>query len=284
MLGNWIGGHDTPIWLEPSGWRAAGAHAAFSFRLGGVSQGPFASLNAGGHVGDDASAVTANRAKIAAHLSVPVHDIAMAEQVHGSRVALVGEDWLELAPQQRVPFAATDALVTHVRGIALGILTADCVPVLFFDPVQRVVAAAHSGWRGTVEGISSRVVKTMVEVYGCRAQNVRAVLGPAIRRCCYEVDESVAGAFIDRFGRAHATIRPGRPGKFLLDLPSCIRKDLLEAGVSPHHLQDTGVCTACRNDVLFSYRADGGRTGRQLAVVGLRAKRRGGDLSCDQFA
>ncbi|MCL6627226.1 peptidoglycan editing factor PgeF [Alicyclobacillus shizuokensis] len=279
MLGNWIGGQGTPIWLEPSGWRAAGAKAVFSFRLGGFSQGPFASLNAGGHVGDDAAAVAANRAKIAAHLSVPVHDIAMAEQVHGSRVALVGEDWPLLAPQQRVPFAASDALLTHVPGIALGILTADCVPVLFFDPVQRVVAAAHSGWRGTVEGISSRVVEAMVEVYGCRVQNVLAVLGPAIRRCCYEVDDTVADAFVARFGRAHVTKRPGRPGKFLLDLPSCIRKDLLQAGVSPHHLEDTGVCTACRNDVLFSYRADGGRTGRQLAVVGLSAKAEGRRLA-----
>ncbi|MCL6631677.1 MAG: peptidoglycan editing factor PgeF [Alicyclobacillus herbarius] len=275
MFTNWSGGQGTPIWLEQDRWHRMGAQAAFSFRLGGVSKPPFDSLNVGSHVGDDVTAVAHNRRIVARKFAVPVEDIAWADQVHGNRVARVDESWRRLPADKRRPFAASDALVTDMEGVAVAVVAADCVPVLFFDPVRRVVGAAHSGWRGTVLGIVQNVLEVMVMDYGSNIRDIRAVLGPSIRSCCYEVSEAVASQLADRFGPRHVFPRPCRPGKFLVSLASCIRQDFVRAGMCPEYIEDVGVCTSCHNDVLFSHRADGGHTGRLLGIVRLSAQNEG---------
>ncbi|GMA58806.1 hypothetical protein GCM10025858_37020 [Alicyclobacillus sacchari] len=155
-------------------------------------------------------------------------------------------------------------------GVALGILVADCAPVLFYDPARRVVAVAHSGWRGTVKGISAAVVARMTEDFGSRADDIRAAIGPCIRRCCYEVDETVARQVRGTHMERALFKRFGQDGKYWFSLPDAIRIDLIRAGLRPEHVDDCGLCTACRTNHLFSHRREQGHAGRQMAIVALR--------------
>jgi YfiH family protein len=266
LLCNWIGSQVGPIWVEPR-WSGEGVRGLFSFRLGGFSQPPYHWLNVGGHVGDNPDAVAANRRVVARRIGGSVEEFALAEQVHGDNITCVRAEWLAQPVEKRSPFPACDALITDVPGVTLAIFTADCIPVLLFDPHHRVVAAVHSGWRGTVAGISGKVIERMCDEYGCRPEEIWVTLGPSIRRCCYEVDERVAELLKDRYGSRHVMRRPRTPGKFLVSLQSCVRQDLLEHGVRAEQIEDCGVCTSCRNDVLFSHRADAGKTGRMLGAV-----------------
>ena len=152
-----------------------------------------------------------------------------------------------------------DALVTGARGVRLSIRTADCVPLLFADPVRRVVAATHAGWRGTAAGISRRTIEKMVSDYGCAAADIRVAIGPAIGPCCYEVSEDVAVQF------------PGYAagcGKAMLDLVEINRVQLLESGVIT--IDAMRLCTRCDAQERFhSFRRDGELSGRMHAVIGL---------------
>lgn len=157
-----------------------------------------------------------------------------------------------------------DALVTALRGVRLSIRTADCVPLLFADPVQRVVAAVHAGWRGTVQQISSRAVERMLSEYGSAASDIRAAIGPAIGACCYEVNEDVAMQFREHLPPFWSE------GKAKLDLVAINRAQLVAAGVSETNIDSPTMCTRCDPDGLFhSFRRDAERSGRMHAVIGL---------------
>ncbi|MCL6548879.1 MAG: peptidoglycan editing factor PgeF [Alicyclobacillus sp.] len=271
MLTDWTGSLDGPIWIKPR-WPSGIARGLFSFRTHGVSAPPFESLNVGFHVQDDPELVLANRRRCAVELGGDVGDWIAGEQVHGTAVAVVGRaDRGTGADGRTAPVPGVDALVTDEPGVTLVTLAADCVPLLFLDPVRRVIAAAHSGWKGTVGHIAAEVLLTMRERFGCRPSEVDVWLGPSIRRCCYEVDDPVAERVRAAFGPRYLIPRHGRPGKYWLGLQACIRTDLLAAGVRPDHIHDVGVCTSCRKSVLFSHRADQGRTGRLLGAVRLLA-------------
>ena len=269
MFANWHGFAEGPIWIKPR-WPEDLARGLFSFRPHGASLAPYTGLNVGLHVGDDPQRVAFNRQTCGIELGGSLEDWIVGEQVHGTNVAVVGqEDRGRGSDDLHRPVSDVDALVTDTPGLTLVVLTADCIPVLFFDPVKRVIATAHSGWKGTVGHIVRNVVETMHQQFGCRAEDIDVWMGPSIRQCCYEVSETVAGIVIDQFGWQHVVKRPNKPGKYLLNLHSCVRSDLLAAGVLNDRVHDTGVCTACHTDVLFSHRAEQGRTGRLLGAVRL---------------
>lgn len=269
MLTKWTGSVDDAIWIRPD-WPDEIVRGAFSFRQGGVSSAPYTSLNVGYHVADDPSAVTENRRRCAAAVGGELEDFVVPEQVHGSGVVVVtAADRGRGSDAEHAPIPGMDGVITNETGLTLMVMAADCVPLLFFDRKQRVIGAAHSGWRGTVQHIAREMLRQMNESFGTSSADVDVWLGPSIRQCCYEVDERVAAPVREGFGAKPLLARHGIPGKFLLSLQACIRMDLLRAGVPESQIHDVGVCTACHTDALFSHRAEHGKTGRLLGEVRL---------------
>lgn len=269
LLTNWTGSANSPVWIHPD-WPGDVVRGLFSFRTHGVSPQPYSSLNVGYHVSDNPDKVRQNRLICATALGGELSDWVVPEQVHGVGVAVVDETYAgQGALPASQPVHQVDALVTNRPGLALVVMSADCVPILFFDPVRHVVAAAHSGWKGTVGHIAKCVVETMTSTFGTHPSDIDIWLGPSIRRCCYEVDDTVAVPVHDAFGGGPLVRRHQSPGKYWLSLHACIRQDLLASGVARNHIHDTGVCSGCRTSVLFSHRMERGKTGRFLGAVRL---------------
>jgi YfiH family protein len=225
-----------------------GARVLFSTRRGGVSDGPFASLNLGRLTADDGANVDANRERLAAAVGVPRERFLYGRQVHGTRVRRAAEP-----PSAARPAAEEDGQATALPAAAALVFTADCLPVALV--AGGAVAMLHGGWRGLAGGILAEGLRALREVGG--GGPVHAALGPAARGCCYEVGEEVHAAF----ARYDA-----RRGERRLALEAVARAQLEEAGVSVVH--DTGLCTMCADPALFfSHRRDGGVTGRQAGVA-----------------
>lgn len=219
------------------------AHAFFT-RNGGVSHGLYASLNAGRGSNDDPSAVAENRRRMAAHFAIAPDALVSMHQTHSANVALID------APTSERP--RVDALVTRTDGIAVGVLAADCGPVLFADPHARVVAGAHAGWRGATGGILEATLDTM-ESAGARRQSITAVLGPTIAQASYEVGPEFAERLIALAPDNAAFLVPSdRPGHHRFDLPAYIVGRLKEAGVG--HVHDLALDTYADEARFFSYR------------------------------
>jgi len=187
-------------------------------------------------------------------------------QVHGEDVTIFNGGMREAADLWA---KEGDALITKNPGFAIGVFTADCLPVLLFDPRQRVIAAVHAGWRGTAQGIVKKVVAKMAEKFSCRREEIQAGLGPAIGPCCYEVDEPVESAFREK-GLAWELFASLRgPGRWSLDLKKANSYLLEETGVPKENIMILDGCTACRPDLFFSYRREKGTRGRHLNFIAL---------------
>lgn len=233
----------------------SGAHFAFTDRWGGVSAAPYEELNLGGAVGDDPGAVRANRELAAGSLGLDPARVVWMNQVHGNEVAQVDRPW----GGQDVP--PVDALVTATRGLALAVLTADCVPVLLADPVAGVVAAAHAGRPGMVKGIVPSAVGAM-EKLGADPSRIVARTGPAVCGRCYEVPEAMRAEVAAVEPAAHAETSWGTPA---VDVSAAVHAQLDRLGVRDR--QASPVCTRESNDH-FSYRRDR-TTGRLAGYVWL---------------
>jgi YfiH family protein len=155
-----------------------------------------------------------------------------------------------------------------VAGIFLAALTADCVPMLFLAPEQRLVAAVHAGWRGTLAGIAEKTVRLFESRFEVAAADLEVALGPSIGSCCYEVKEDVSGPLLKRWGRLTTPSVAVRAGKTYVDLRRLNRDVLRAAGVPGKQLFQIGPCTSCARDEFFSYRRIGGETGRQMSLIG----------------
>lgn len=220
------------------------AHGFFT-RDGGVSGGIYASLNCGNGSGDDPAAVAENRARAAAALGVAREALATNHQVHGSNVVTVTDDW------RTRPRARGDGLVTRERGVALGILTADCVPVLFADAEAGVIGAAHAGWRGAVSGVLEATTQAMTAL-GADPSRIRAGFGPAIAQASYEVGPEFPAPFLAQDPDNERFFVASPNGKSRFDLPGYIRARLERLGLAA--VAATGGDTAAEPDRFFSYR------------------------------
>ena len=187
-------------------------------------------------------------------------------QVHGDRIVVFqggseegGDPWEREG----------DALLTCSPGIAIGVFTADCLPLLLFEPERQVAGVVHAGWRGTAKGITRKVVEKMVETFACVEEKIEAVLGPCIGPCCYEVDRPVEAAF-RHGGLPWESFASGRgPGKWSLDLQEANTHLLIESGVKRENIRRLAYCTACRSDLFFSYRREMGVRGSHLNFISL---------------
>lgn len=241
---------------EPWAARRDLAHGFFG-RAGGVSRGAWSSLNLSAAVGDEPASVDANWARVRAWLDGLA--VARMRQVHGDRVVrVVGGD-----------VGDADGLMTDAPGVALAVITADCVPILMTAPARRVAMALHAGWRGTVAGIAARGVEAASDAFGVTADEWEVVLGPSIGRCCYEVGSEIVGALESRWG-AMPSARREADGRHWLDLRMANRLIFTKLGVPNQRIADVGPCTACARAAYFSHRAEAGHTGRQLSVLGWR--------------
>lgn len=226
--------------------RVPGLRHGFFTRAGGVSDGLFASLNCGFGSGDDPSKVAENRRRAAAGLGIPGERLVTCYQIHSAGVVAVEAPWRrEAAPR-------ADGMVTAARGIALGVLAADCAPVLLADPEARVIGACHAGWRGAVGGVIEATVAEMVRL-GARLDRLRAAIGPCIGKASYEVGPEFPAPFLAA-DAAHADLfrRSPRPGHFLFDLAGFAMRRLKRIGVA--ECAQTGGDTLAEEARFFSYR------------------------------
>jgi polyphenol oxidase len=270
-----------PAMLRPAGglrlltWPAldaSGVTAAVTARDGGVSGGPYATLNLSLSVGDDPASVRENRRRLAAALGTSLDDFVFARQVHGAGVRVVtGADRGSGAFSLDDAIESVDALVTATPGVTLAILTADCLPIVLHDPVAGVLACVHAGWRGTVAGVTAAAVKAMQDL-GCRPSDLVAGLGPAIAGDRYQVGPDVHEAVTAAFGAAAATfLQPDRRSgtvpegqdRWLLDLSAANRHALREAGVPGDRIHASTIPTG--TGAFFSDRA--ARPCGRLALV-----------------
>ncbi len=243
--------------------KALGTLHAFSTRAGGVSEGAFSSLNLGRSVGDDPERVEENGRRFARELGLAPGQLISANQVHGDRLFEI--EAAGTGSRMPDPVGDGDGLFTRVRGTALCIRTADCVPVLIFAPDVGAIAAVHAGWRGTELAIAARAVEKLHQRYGAAPRKMTAAIGPSIRRCCYEVGEDLAGRFRARFGEE--VIAAGQKPK--LDLALANRKVLAEAGLELERIETVPHCTCCQPELFFSHRRDQGKSGRHLSLLAL---------------
>ena len=241
---------------------------AFSTRTGGVSPFPEGSLNLAGFDQDSAENIRENRRRFIGALGGR-WALAACWQVHGTDVLVVRETEDPRSENERC-----DALATNLKGVLLGVKTADCVPVVIGDPRSGACAAIHAGWRGTLAEIVKRALARMKEEFGTEPLDVRAALGPAALGCCYEVGADVVEPFRAKFEDADSLFKETSAGHALVDLHEANRRQLVEAGVNAERIHALPLCTMCRPDLFFSYRQDRklyGRTGRLLSVIGMRA-------------
>jgi YfiH family protein len=274
--------------LRKLGWLVHG----FSTRPGGESvldHKP--ALNLGFTDWDERARVEKNRAAFAAALGARKMPLFALRQFHSDVI------YVPAGPQASAEDAPrADALAARAPGLLLGVQTADCVPILLADTRRRAVAAIHAGWRGTLARIAVKALGRMRMEFGTQPKDVVAAIGPSIGRCCYEVGAEVAQAFAMQFPPAAdwfdgpfeqlshgeeplwlpwlTMMPPGHvppPPRVQLDLPAANRWQLMDTGVPESQIDVSDLCTACRTDLLFSYRREGANTGRMMAVIGVRA-------------
>ncbi|MDP6711230.1 MAG: peptidoglycan editing factor PgeF [Nitrospinaceae bacterium] len=202
-------------------------------------------------------------------LGIEKENLFRVKQVHGNRVYVL-KDSKVFADE--VSHQEADAIVTHLPDCPVMILTADCVPIIIYDPVKHVVGVVHAGRVGTLKRIFSNAIETFSREYGSRPSDMVVSMGPAIGGCCYEVDEQCALPFIERSSVNSRFVRKARAGKFFIDLPEANRLEGSEAGILKENIYTDGPCTSCENHRWYSYRKEG-KTGRLMTLAMLRQRK-----------
>ncbi|MBL8922553.1 MAG: peptidoglycan editing factor PgeF [Myxococcaceae bacterium] len=229
----------------------------FPTREGGVSKGPFASLNTSLTVGDVADDVAENVRRLSAALEATPAQVLTVHQVHGTRV-------LEGLRAGEGVVGEADALVTRTGGLIVGVKTADCLPILIEDRRSGAVAAVHAGWRGVMGEIVLRALEQLISA-GAALDSLFVAVGPAIQACCFEVDGDLPARFASTFGPEIVRSLPGK-ARAHLDLGLGVRRSLERAGLAASHVDVLPQCTRC-DERFFSHRRDRGVTGRHLSVI-----------------
>ena len=220
------------------------------------------------HTGEDREKIISNRRQLAEQLTLKEDAVfVVANQTHSDHIAVIETKKMRGWEGTEDAVEDCDALVTKQSGVVLAVLTADCVPVLLYDPIRKVVAAVHAGWRGTESGIVQKTIEVMQKKFDSDPADILAGVAPAIGKCCYEVGEDVASHFGDY---PDAVERHG--GKYMLDLPEINRLQMLSAGIHEAHIEMSGICTACESEHFFSYRKEQGCSGRFMSMIGVQNK------------
>lgn len=258
-----------PLRVSPRMEKAGAAHG-FTTRLGGVSEGIYASLDLGTNRGDDPARVRENYRRVCQALEVDMGKLVFSSQVHGDVIRRVTpED--EGKGLDRVVDYDADGLVTDVPGLTLVVFGADCLTLLLCDPKKKVAAAVHAGWRGTALGIAARAVEAMVRDYGCRAEDILAAIGPGISKCCFETGPEVPEAMEKALGKeALPYFTPVNKEKYKVDLKGLNTLWLKQSGIMATNIDISSECTFCAPETYWSHRYTKGERGSQAALICLK--------------
>lgn len=248
-----------------------GVTAAFTTRMGGVSKGRYASMNMSFTNGDDPKSVRTNYNRLFTTLDLDPNRAVLSHQTHTNNLMIVTEKDAGSGITRERTYDNIDGLITNCKNLPLVTQFADCVPLLFYDPINQVIAASHAGWRGTVAEIGKKTVETMSVVFGCNPKNICVAIGPSIGACCYEVDSPVVDGFsalayldITQF------LTKKTNDKYMLDLWTANRLILENAGILSKNICVTDLCTCCNSQYFHSHRATGGNRGNLAAVIALK--------------
>lgn len=240
----------------------------FSTRLGGVSKGIFTSMNLALNRGDNKDDVIENYRRICKSIGLGFETLVASAQDHNTFVREVTSADCGVGITKPRDIESVDALITNEKNVTLVTYYADCTPLFFVDVKNKAIGLAHAGWRGTVGKIGEKVVKKMGERFGTDPADLKCAVGPAISKCCYEVDKACADEFYkldeldcDKF------IFPKENNKFMLDLLETNRQILLKSGVLPENITVSDICTRCNSGLLWSHRATQGQRGTMCAFM-----------------
>ncbi len=241
---------------------------AFSTRLGGVSEGIFSSMNLAFNRGDNPDSVTENYRRLCESAGFDFNSLTASAQDHHTYVRKVGKENVGIGITKPRDMESVDALTTNESGVTLVTYYADCTPLFFVDTNRKAIALAHAGWRGTVGRIGEEVVKKMSDEFGTNPSDLVCAIGPAISKCCYEVDKACADEFynltdLDNTG----FIFPKENNKFMIDLLEANRQILIKSGVRPQNITVSDLCTRCNSELLWSHRATNGQRGTMCAMM-----------------
>jgi YfiH family protein len=245
---------------------------AFCTRVGGVSEEDYASLNISFKEGDLESKVLQNWNRLAMAFGIPLENFLTLNQVHGDDIFVI-KPYGDYFPADRA--LNYDAIVTNRTNLAICIKTADCVPVFIVDRVKKIIAAVHAGWKSTALEITAKVIRLLQEKYDSSPSDIVAAIGPAIGKCCFEVDAATVNYFLKQKDH-EAFLFPGeRPNKWMVDLAEANRRQIINCGIPEENIDVSDLCTSCGQDLFFSHRGSGGITGRQVNFMMIK-----GDTPC----
>ncbi|MCR4716799.1 MAG: peptidoglycan editing factor PgeF [Lachnospiraceae bacterium] len=265
--------HEVPF-VENEAFRAfSNIIHGFSTRLGGVSAGIYESMNLGLYLDDERANVIENYKRFSDALGVDYERISCPNQIHNSNVLVVTNKDAGDGITRDLSHKDVDAQITNEANIPLIVYSADCVPILFCDPVKNVIGSAHAGWRGTVAGIAAKVVNKMQDVYGSDPKDIRALIGPSISMDNYEVDENVINEvknceYINMSDGSDGLYRTVKSkGKYMLNLWAVNELILTNAGLNHNHIYNTNLCTFKNHDLFFSHRYTAGKRGLNAGII-----------------
>lgn len=269
-MGNaWTRHEQKEVWYTSPLLDSVGAKHMFTTRIGGVSEGCFCGWNFASGIGsitDREEKVLQNYAIAASKFGLACSDICRSYQTHTDCVITVDETHRGVGTvKEKFPFGV-DGLVSETKDLLLSVRSADCVPILFYDPVHKVCAAVHSGWKGTAMGIAKNAV-TEMQKHGCRANDIHAAIGPCIGACCYEVGTEVFDAFLQANTAFSRCFCASGEGKYLLNLTGVNRMWLESAGVPGTQIDEACLCTRCNETEFFSHRRMGAVRGTMSAFI-----------------
>lgn len=244
--------------------------SGFTTRFGGVSTGVYASFNLNFNRSDPRAVVMENYHLLGRELGVSPERMVLSHQVHDNIVLPVTQEHAGMGLVRERSYSRVDGLCTQEKDLMLITHYADCVPLFFYDPVLKVIALSHSGWKGTLLDIGGETLKVLERTYGCKHENIHVAFGPHIRSCCFEVDEDVARPFREKFPWAQSYSRQREDGKWMLDLEGIITEGFVSRGVPREQITGNEACTRCHHDIFFSHRGSGGHTGTGAAYLMIR--------------
>jgi hypothetical protein len=253
-----------PLWAENNM-----IQAGFTTRNGGSSRPPYNSLNLGQNTDDANHNVEANRATLTRTFDLPPHLLLTVRQVHGTDILILDEPNPDVSHFHQVE---SDAIITNQKEIMIGVLVADCYPVLLFDPCKEVAAVIHVGWRGAAAGLIGRTVSAMTAHFGSSASDLQAAIGAGIGAHKYTVDRPVRDAFREGGENWDAITKETSLGEWQLDLKKSCQRQLESADVLEKNIESVTECTCCHRELFFSYRRDNGQTGRQIGFMLLNSQ------------
>jgi len=236
-------------------------------REGGASMGNYASMNMSPFSGDQPEMVALNQRILCDELGISADKLIIPYQTHGIGIQEIDESFITLSNEKKLQVLyGTDALFTRLPNICIGVTTADCVPLLFFEPVKQVIAVAHAGWRGTCGRIGEKTIQSLIDNYQCNPADILATIGPSISPEVYEIGKEV----MDNFGNEGfdlSEIITQRDKSVYLDLWKANKLSLERAGVQSEHIEISGICTFTQHERFFSARRLGIKSGRMLSGI-----------------